>query len=284
MRSSSLGSDDNLWSRRQAIGGLGIACLATIATAQSKIVAHEFDSEKSSDKPPSPWRCEFEVGRFRIFSSVDESVVRPCVETLPELIAEIHETLQIELPHSEVRMVVLRDRREYDEYISLHFPQLPRRRALFVQHRGPGLIMTYVHDDWLTDVRHESTHALLHHARTKLPSWLDEGLAEFFELKTNNRSRHREHSKALELQLRYGQVPSIEQLEQWHITESLEAIQYREAWSTVAFLLLSSRDTRMALQQYVMDLQSGAAAGYLSRRLPKESRQLWRENFMAFFR
>jgi hypothetical protein len=237
----------------------------------------------SKDNANSGWCCEFSVDPFQVFSTAEETKVRPVIERLVQLIPEVESTLELSIPKPEIRMVVLQDKTEYDAYLAKHFPQLPKRRALYIQHRGPGLILTYTHDDWLTDARHECTHALLHLTHSKLPSWLDEGLAEYFEHESTDRTWHPEHRNAVAAQLRYGQVPTIDELEQWHITESLEAKQYRDAWSAVAFLLHHNEASRLALIRYLGDLESGAAAGYLGRRLPLKERQDWRENFLQFY-
>ena len=68
------------------------------------------------------------------------------------------------------------------------YPKLPSRRAFFVaQTRGVGrsedlLIYTYWGERVQQDLRHELTHALLHSVLKDVPLWLDEGLAEYYEL------------------------------------------------------------------------------------------------------
>ena len=48
--------------------------------------------------------------------------------------------------------------------------------------RGPGKVFAYKSKALPVDVRHEGTHGLLHAALPMVPLWLDEGLAEYFEV------------------------------------------------------------------------------------------------------
>lgn len=231
----------------------------------------------------SPWNTTTTYSPFVLYSTLDLQRIESQAKKLDGYQKEVQDVLGLSFSIDEVKIVVLRDKVEYDAYLDEHFPKLPKRRALFVQHRGPGLVLTYMHDDWIIDARHECAHAMLHSCRTKLPSWLDEGLAEYFETALPDRLAHREHAQGVLAQIRYGQVPEIEELEQWHVDVALESKQYRDAWSVVAFLLHHSPESRAAFQQYLKDLQSGSAAGYLGRRLSRELRQNWRKEFLRFY-
>jgi hypothetical protein len=201
--------------------------------------------------------------------------------TLP---LEIEQELAIKLSNANIRLVVLANEAEFDQYLKKNFPGLPKRRALFVQNRGPGLVLTYMHSDWLTDARHECTHALLHASGIKLPLWLDEGLAEYFEVESTEKGAHPTHRHAVASQLRYGQVVQIEDFEQSQNATTLSPKEYRDAWSIVAFLLNHNNESKQALQAYIEDLRTGAAAGLLSRRLPAKSRGNWREDYLQYYR
>ena len=78
------------------------------------------------------------------------------------------------------------------------YPRVPYRRALFVKSGSRGRVFAYEHEDLAVDVRHESTHALLHASLPMVPLWLDEGLAEYFEVAESQRAFDHPHSTALE--------------------------------------------------------------------------------------
>jgi hypothetical protein len=291
---------------RRAFLGAASVSIATLAATQSQFATaeDEFDRKAargnsiasnliSSRSSPvveakkidnhSRWNATTTYSPFVLYSTLDLQRIESLAKKLEGYQKELQDVLELSFSIDEIKIVVLRDKLEYDSYLEEHFSKLPKRRALFVQHRGPGLVLTYLHDDWTVDARHECAHAMLHSCRTKLPSWLDEGLAEYFETSLPDRLAHREHAQGVLAQIRYGQVPSIEELEQWHVDEALESKQYRDAWSVVAFLLHHSPESRAAFQQYLLDLQSGSAAGYLGRRLSRELRQDWRKEFLRFY-
>lgn len=256
-----------------------------VAGGAAKLVTNRYELRHAtnSSEVRTPWNTTSIHPPFVLYSTIETSQIDSLSERLKGFRKEVEEVLELSFSIDEIKIVVLQDKVDYDAYLVEHFPELPKRRALFVQHRGPGLVLTYLHDDWTVDARHECAHAMLHSCRTKLPSWLDEGLAEYFETIGPDRLAHQEHAKGVLAQIRYGQVPAIEELEQWHVDMALEAKQYRDAWSVVAFLLHHSPETRATFQQYLQDLQSGSAAGYLGRRLSRELRQDWRKEFLRFY-
>ena len=87
-----------------------------------------------------------------------------------------------------MQVYLFEDRDAYERFMQSRYPNLPRRRAFFVaQPRGVGggddlLVYTFWGERIRQDLRHELTHALLHSVLKDVPLWLDEGLAEYFEL------------------------------------------------------------------------------------------------------
>jgi hypothetical protein len=64
----------------------------------------------------------------------------------------------------------------------VHHPNLPRRRAFFVETDTRLSVYAYWGDRVAEDLRHEVVHGYLHAVVPHLPLWLDEGLAEYFEV------------------------------------------------------------------------------------------------------
>ena len=232
----------------------------------------------------SSWPASWSDGWLQVHTTTTDSQLPEWTHRLTTLPIEIEQALAIKLANANIRLVVLANETEFDHYLKKNFPGLPKRRALFVQNRGPGLVLTYMHSDWLTDARHECTHALLHASGIKLPLWLDEGLAEYFEVESTEKGSHPIHRYAVASQLRYGQVVQIEDFEQSQNATSLSPKEYRDAWSIVAFLLNHNDESKQALQAYIEDLRTGAAAGLLSRRLPAKSRSNWRDDYLQYYR
>ena len=236
-----------------------------------------------NDASVSRWPHTERVGQFHVHSMVPMEKLEKHLLYLSTLPTELASALAISIAERPVHLVVLESRESLDSYVKRLTPDAPSRRALYIRHRGPGLVLTYFNASWVTDARHECTHALLDANGVKVPQWLDEGLAEYFETASSNPVKHATHGPAVQSQIRYGQVADIQQLEHNDSSTSLTAKDYRDAWSITAFALNSSDQSRAAFQSYLQDLQCERAAGLLSHRL-KPSVQSWREDFTQFFR
>ena len=231
----------------------------------------------------SGWPHELRVGQFYIHSTTPISQFQSQLPKLSLLPSELASTLKISVSEEPIHIVVLEDHAAMEAYVKRILPNAPSRRALYIRHRGPGLVLTYYSSSWLTDARHECTHAILDASSVKVPQWLDEGLAEYFETADENQIMHVTHRVAVQTESRYGQVADLEQLERMPSSKTMTAKDYRDAWSVVAFLLNSSAQSREAMQTYLQDLQNERAAGFLGHRL-KGSVFSWRDEFSRFFR
>ena len=155
--------------------------------------------------------------------------------------------------------------------MALKHPDLPKRRAFFVaQPRRLGgaedlLVYTYWGDRIQQDLRHELTHALLHCVLKDVPLWLDEGLAEFFEIPSNWNGVNPQHVQ----QLRAAGNFSLDRLEQLTDVQQMNPAEYREAWAWTHLMLRSSPAARQVLVSYLQDLRVNPRPGPLRPRLEK---------------
>ena len=127
------------------------------------------------------WPFELCEGQFQVHSMVSTAKLEPYLAKLNTLPSELKQSLAISVVEQPIHLVVLESRDSLDAYVKRLLPNAPSRRALYIRHRGPGLVLTYFNPAWLTDARHECTHALLDASGVKISQWLDEGLAEYFE-------------------------------------------------------------------------------------------------------
>ena len=235
-------------------------CSAGLAMSVASVVCH---SARGRD-----WAGHFQVGCWHIRASFPLSVDgAPYAAALRELERAAGATLRLPAPRAPVSVILLADAAEYERYVQTYFPGVPRRPALFLQAGGPGIILTYRSADWETDLRHEATHGLLHASLPFVPLWLDEGLAEYFEVKAPQRIREHPHWKPLQRRLRRGRVPSLTRLEGMTQLEQMDAADYRAAWSWVAWLLHESPQSRQTLRRYLADWAGGRPPLPLSRQL-----------------
>lgn len=194
-------------------------------------------------------------------------------------------TLQLRVPAAAepIHLFLFSQKATYQEYLRLYFPQVPFRRALYIKDRGPGMVFAYRSVDFETDVRHESTHALLHAALPVVPLWVDEGLAEYFETARTRRAYDSPHLSRIRWSARFAQVPDIEQLEGISNLADMGVDEYREAWAWVHFMLHGPAEAHEELVSFLAAINARTPPGTLSQRLQSKMPDLT-ERFLDHFR
>jgi len=188
---------------------------------------------------------------------------------LEPLQQELRRVLAVRPSREAIHVHLLATADEHRTYIAERFPTVPYRRALFVKQNGQSSVFAFLHSELADDVRHECTHAVLHADLPMVPLWLDEGLAEYFEIAKPLRARQHPHLKALKWDLRFGRVPNIRQLEEKDRLEDLTARDYRNAWAWTHYMLHGPVAAHAALITFLHDIRRNAAPGLLSDRLER---------------
>jgi hypothetical protein len=186
---------------------------------------------------------------------------------LARLEQELQRTLAVPRTEDNVDVFLLADERAHRRFLSDLYPRAPYRRALYVQRGGRGAVYAYQHGDLAVDLRHECTHALLHASLPAVPLWLDEGLAEYFEMPEAERAFHHPHLSLLRWRLRLGQIKTIESLEAAQELGDMGSLEYRYAWAWVHFMLHGPAPAHRALVDYLADVRRGHTPAPLSHRL-----------------
>ena len=126
--------------------------------------------------------CDFEVpARHRL---LDELTAR-------------REDLRRELAYASseepIHVYLFEDANRFKEFVGEEHPGFPNRRAFFVE--SDTRLEVYAHWGGYVgeDLRHEVTHAYLHSVLPNIPLWLDEGLAEYFEVPRGRHGLNRDH-------------------------------------------------------------------------------------------
>ncbi|QDU59456.1 hypothetical protein Pan216_02840 [Planctomycetes bacterium Pan216] len=180
----------------------------------------------------------------------------PLVDDLLGLRQAIHETLFLPEGNGLVRIVVFDSQQGYDEFVRTNFPELPSRRAFFVQQAQGEMVVIAAQGDRLRgDLRHEATHALLHRSMMSVPLWLDEGFAEYFE--AGPEGLNSRHVARLDVDAQRGWKPDLRRLERMRDLWQMNASDYRESWLWVHFASCQSSQTRRELLTYVTNLAHG---------------------------
>jgi len=189
----------------------------------------------------------------------------PLIVQLDALRAEIEQALRIEPERRPIHVYLFGSRERYDEFIQAKYPDFPERRAFFVETGRQFAVYAYWGEYVLEDLRHEVAHGYLHAAIPKLPLWLDEGLAEYFEVPPSQRGLNRPHAEMLRAKLREGSWrPNLARLEQLSSVAEMQQVDYAEAWAWTHLLLSLQHSPTKPLHDYLAQLRSGSEAPPLS--------------------
>lgn len=194
----------------------------------------------------------------------------PLVQELNTLREQITETLQLPAQRDPVVVYLFSDEASYRRYMHTTWPNLPPRRAYFVGTSRELAVYSFQSAQVQEDLRHEFTHGLLHASLNTVPLWLDEGLAEYFEVRGPEPGRpHPGHVRLLQQSRAEGWNPSLYYLE--HITDFRKMTQrdYAESWGWVHFMLNGGERTQETLRTYVAELKDKTIAPPLQPRLER---------------
>ncbi|MBA3482715.1 MAG: hypothetical protein H0T51_12950 [Pirellulales bacterium] len=190
---------------------------------------------------------------------------------LTELVAErevICDQLKIPPSKEPIHVHLFADEASYRQHVSRKFPGFPERRAIFVETDVELSVYAHWGEAIAEDLRHEVAHGYLHASVPNIPLWLDEGLAEYFEVGRGRRGFNRMHVDYLNGQLAIGTWrPLLPRLEQLTTAADMKQLEYAESWLWVHFLLNSENGTADLLTEYLAALRSGEPVAPLSERM-----------------
>ncbi len=221
------------------------------------------DSEEES----FPYKNTIRRSQFVFYSYKKMTGEVPLFDELEVMQVEIARNLQLPLSTHLVHVYLFPTEEKYRTFMHSKYPNLPSRRAFFVETPGSrgaaGTLMVYAPwTDYIRqDLRHELTHGIIHASFHNVPLWLDEGLAEYFELPVEQHGVNRNHLETIlhpkKTQEKFE--PNLARLEQ--ISEKNTRLlqnrnEYRESWAWVHFLLHHSPETKQLLVSYLHDIQT----------------------------
>lgn len=192
------------------------------------------------------------------------------ITDLIRLRGQVSQLLELPEQQKEVVVYLFSGEQEYTQYLDATYPGLPKRRAYFVGTPRELAVYTFWGQRIQEDLRHEYTHGILHATLKEVPLWLDEGLAEYFEVIGPEPGQvNVDYAQNLVTLLGNGWRPDLKRLEQLDKFEQMQRIDYQEAWAWVHFLMHSSPETQEILVTYLKDLQTEAKPVPLSVRLER---------------
>jgi hypothetical protein len=204
-------------------------------------------------KPLVPTRYQVRTGPFRVLSDspldADSEPVR-CLGSLEQQLTKgLGLETQPDVPPIDV--FILNDRDSFAHFLQFYYPELPSRRAFFLAQGDSRVVYTYASPKLDVDLRHEATHALLHARYGRLPLWLDEGLAEFFESADIPAQDQHDHVDRFPTDLAEGWKPNLARLEELNDVREMSPRDYRESWAWIHLMLEEPGPNRSLLLGYL---------------------------------
>ncbi len=156
---------------------------------------------------------------------------------------------------------------ELKVFMRARHPDFPDRRAFFVETDTRLEVYAYWGDRVAEDLRHEVAHGYLHSMVPHLPLWLDEGLAEYFEVPRGDHGLNERHVHEIEAVLPGGWHPDLRRLEQLQSAGQMNQLDYAEAWLWVHFMLETTPERLELLRGYLQALRNEETPEPISQRL-----------------
>jgi hypothetical protein len=224
--------------------------------------------------PALPVAHHLTVEQLVFHSDFELSRDDPLVRQLTAERDEISRTIGLPATDEPIDVYLFRDAAAYGQYLARHFPTVPSRRAFFLESDSRLAVYAHWSDRVGEDLRHEVAHGYLHAMIGSLPLWLDEGLAEFFEVPSVQNGLNRPHLDLLaDMRHHEGWRPDLIRLEKLADAAQLEQLHYAESWAWVYFLLHSDPERRAMLTGYLAEVREKRTTEPLSHRLAREGIQ-----------
>ncbi len=266
-------------SSRSRIRHHRVATLLIFGVASALFGCRTVSPQKTIKLPVSH---SIESDQLLIMSDMRLGRDHPLVTDLISLRKQVADTLNLPLNGRQVVVYLFGNETQYRQYISAAYPELPHRRAYFVGTPERLAVYTFWGERIQEDLRHEFTHGLLHASLKSVPLWLDEGIAEYFEvIGPVAGGVNSGYASDLTQAVSNGWRPDMQRLEQLVEVAHMQRTDYQESWGWVHFMLNSSPDSRQLLLDYVQDLRADPDPGPLSVRLAGEL-PLYDERFLGY--
>ncbi len=213
-----------------------------------------------------PTRYQVRTGPFLIYSNTPVPAESPAVRCLLSLETDLTTRLGYHSRPDEepVEIYILNDRNAYTHFLKFYYPELPPRRAFFLAQGARRVVYTYLSDRLEDDLRHEATHALVRGCSGDLPLWLDEGIAEYFETRSDTIDVQDEHMAKIPEDLKKGWSPDLARLESLTDIHEMTPLDYRESWAWVHLMINGSAPGNSLLLDYLNRSRNGKRGESLS--------------------
>ena len=236
-----------------------LVCLLTSGCRTTR--GHTFSSER-------PEKHTWATEHFVVHSDHPLHSDDPLIRELQDVRSQVIGLLELPPQNDLVHVYMFSDEASYRWYMQATWRDLPPRRAYFVGTTRELAVYSFEGQHAAEDLRHEFSHGLLHACLQTVPLWLDEGLAEYFEVSSSADNRiSPPHSQELAAARAEGWNPSLFRLEQITDFRALSQRDYAESWAWIHFLMHTTPANRQVLLDYLQTLAQTRTPGKLLNRL-----------------
>lgn len=221
-----------------------------------------------------------EVGPFIFHSNFSVSEIANEVNSFINVYYDIKARLKLPDPYEFTDIYIFENKEIYEAFFVKKFPGERIHPSVFTKNyvvlkKDEDRCHIYLYRSEKTgeDLRHEGTHAILHSTLTKkIPIWLDEGLAEYYE-KDPQKDYLWFHDLWYEkslLRIQNKSFMSLQNLEKISLTSSFPTAYYGDSWAWICFMLNGPDPIRTVLPAYIAELEKGSFfASSISKKMEK---------------
>ncbi len=177
---------------------------------------------------------------------------------------------QLNVPTSDepIHVYLFSDKKSFRSFMKQKFPAFPNRRAFFVKSDTTLMVYAYWGSRVAEDLRHEVTHGYIHSVIPDIPLWMDEGIAEYFEVSRGSGGINPPHVSFLAQSFRDGSWrPDLERLENLPVTSEMSQLDYAESWLWVHFLLNADAQTNKLICDALAETRETGRVTTMSQKL-----------------
>lgn len=220
------------------------------------------------NKPPAlPHRNSVVLDQLWVYSDLFLPQHHRLLDELNSLRKTLASKLSLPMSDEPVYVYLFSTADDFRRFVHKNYPEFPSRRAFFVESDTRLMVYAYWGDRVAEDLRHEVTHGYLHSVVPRVPLWLDEGLAEYFEVPQGQNGLNEPHVQEIAQAQARGWEPNLRRLEQMTSASEMNQIDYAEAWAWVHLLLETTPDRQQLLRSYLESVRQEETVQPLSPRL-----------------
>ena len=184
---------------------------------------------------------------------------------------DIAEQLKLPVSDEPINVFVFKTEDQFRRFMNREYPDFPSRRAFFVKSDTTLKVFAYWGEKIGEDLRHEVAHGYLHSVVSNIPLWMDEGLAEYYELPRGKHGLNEQHVFLLNNAFRRKEwTPNVETLERLVSPAEMSQLHYAESWLWIHYLLESENGDPKLLQDQLARLRMSAESEPLSKFLKQQ--------------